>query len=211
MARTVSDDPRLVRPGFADSPLTCAFRLERVTGIEPALSAWELACHALPTTVFAAHRLFALSVSARYRPSQTVPSGTQRARPVGGDLSLVSYRHAVGYRRSPGNMAFRRLTPSAGVVCRCGQRWWSASGLTAQETLARLLRKRGLGTTSLLVVKGGARPRSRPQLRRPYERDQTVVAALLFPGRSHRANTPAAVVQPPGPGGLPATGSAEVP
>jgi hypothetical protein len=42
MARTVSDDPRLVRPGLAVRALTCAFRLERVTGIEPALSAWEL-------------------------------------------------------------------------------------------------------------------------------------------------------------------------
>ena len=38
------------------------------------LLAWELACHASQTTVFAAQRLFALSVSARYRPSQTVPS-----------------------------------------------------------------------------------------------------------------------------------------
>jgi len=37
---------RLVRPGLAVSPLTCAFRVERVTGIEPALSAWELDCHA---------------------------------------------------------------------------------------------------------------------------------------------------------------------
>jgi hypothetical protein len=46
----------------------------------PGLSAWELACHALPTTVFAAQRIFALPVSARYRPSPTVPSGTQRAR-----------------------------------------------------------------------------------------------------------------------------------
>jgi hypothetical protein len=44
------------------------------------LSAWELACHALPTTVFAAQGLFALSVSARYRPPRTVASGTQRAR-----------------------------------------------------------------------------------------------------------------------------------
>ena len=44
------------------------------------LSAWELACHALPITVFAAQSLFALSVSARYKPPQTVVSGTQRAR-----------------------------------------------------------------------------------------------------------------------------------
>jgi hypothetical protein len=41
MARTVSDHPRLVRPGLAVRSLTCALRLERVTGIEPALSAWE--------------------------------------------------------------------------------------------------------------------------------------------------------------------------
>src|SRR5690242_9791829 len=31
----------MVRPGRTMSPLTCAFTLERVTGIEPALSAWE--------------------------------------------------------------------------------------------------------------------------------------------------------------------------
>ena len=41
------------------------------------LSAWELACHALLTTVFAAQMLFALSMTARCVPSQTVPSGTQ--------------------------------------------------------------------------------------------------------------------------------------
>ena len=101
------------------------------------LSAWELVCHALPTTVFAAQRLLALSVSTRYRPSQTVLSGTQRARPVWGDPSLVSYRHPVGYCRSPGNTAFRRPTPSTGVVCRCGQRWWSTARLTAPEAVGR--------------------------------------------------------------------------
>jgi hypothetical protein len=62
------------------------------------LSAWELDCHAFPTTAFAAQRLFALSVSARYRPSQTVPSGTQRARKhspqVGGDHLIRRLCHA---------------------------------------------------------------------------------------------------------------------
>ena len=29
------------------------------------------------------------------------------------------------------------LAPSASVVCRCGQRWWSASGLTAPESVGR--------------------------------------------------------------------------
>jgi len=41
MARTVLNDPRPVRPGFEISLLTCTFIVERVTGIEPALSAWE--------------------------------------------------------------------------------------------------------------------------------------------------------------------------
>ena len=53
MARTVSDDPRLARPDRAASPLTCAFRLERVTGIEPALSAWE--ADVLPLNYTRAH------------------------------------------------------------------------------------------------------------------------------------------------------------
>ncbi len=53
-----------------------------MTGIEPALSAWELACHASLTRVFAAQRVFTWSVSARYRPSQTALPGTQRARPA---------------------------------------------------------------------------------------------------------------------------------
>jgi hypothetical protein len=39
MARTVSDGLRLIRPGLAAMLLTCRFRLERVTGIEPAVSA----------------------------------------------------------------------------------------------------------------------------------------------------------------------------
>ena len=43
MARTVSDDPRLGRAGLEVSPLTCGYTIERVTGIEPALSAWESA------------------------------------------------------------------------------------------------------------------------------------------------------------------------
>jgi hypothetical protein len=44
------------------------------------LSAWELACHARLTTVFAGERLSALPVDDRHRPSQTMATGTQRAR-----------------------------------------------------------------------------------------------------------------------------------
>jgi hypothetical protein len=53
MARTVSDDPQLVRPGLAESPLTCGYTVERVTGIEPALSAWE--ADVLPLNYTRAH------------------------------------------------------------------------------------------------------------------------------------------------------------
>jgi hypothetical protein len=69
-----------------------------------ALSAWELACRALPTTVFTAQRLLTLSVSARHRPSRTVLSGTQRARQhssqVGDDhlIRCHPYRHPDPYR-----------------------------------------------------------------------------------------------------------------
>lgn len=55
------------------------------------LSAWELAYHVLPTTVFAAQSLYALSLSARYRPSQTVRSGMQRARSVWSDPPPVRH------------------------------------------------------------------------------------------------------------------------
>ena len=41
MARAVPDDPQPVRTGLAESPLTCGYTVERMTGIEPALSAWE--------------------------------------------------------------------------------------------------------------------------------------------------------------------------
>ena len=75
------------------TPMTRRFVVERVTRIEPGLSAWELACHILPTIVNAAQRLFSLSVGARYRPSQTAQSGTQGARlltlpPTGGRAGL---------------------------------------------------------------------------------------------------------------------------
>ena len=41
MARTVLDDPRQARPRLRNNHLTCGYTVERVTGIEPALSAWE--------------------------------------------------------------------------------------------------------------------------------------------------------------------------
>jgi hypothetical protein len=63
--------------------------IENLCNTDVALSAWELACHALPTTVFAAQRLFTLPVSARHRPTQTMLSGTQRSPQVRGGHSRV--------------------------------------------------------------------------------------------------------------------------
>jgi hypothetical protein len=72
MARTVSDDLRLVRPGLTVSPLTCAYSVERVTGIEPALSAWE-AVPSGPVTYPDLRR--EVSASDRERPLVTAANG----------------------------------------------------------------------------------------------------------------------------------------
>jgi hypothetical protein len=53
MARTVHDDPRLVRSGLAEGSLTCGYAVERVTRIELALSAWE--ADVLPLNYTRAH------------------------------------------------------------------------------------------------------------------------------------------------------------
>jgi hypothetical protein len=90
------------------------------------LSAWELACHALPTTVFAVQRLFALSVSVRYRPSQTVLPGTQRARPVWSIATLLSglgqYGVDVGGGRDRSSVGYsiaRKSVSRAPASARC--------------------------------------------------------------------------------------------
>lgn len=68
-----------------------------------------LACHAALTTTFAAQRLFALSVSARYRPSQTVPSSTQRARSsVVGRTALPSQNQGRSERQGADSNGERR-------------------------------------------------------------------------------------------------------
>jgi hypothetical protein len=72
MARTVSDDPRRVRSGLAVRRLTCAFRLEPVTGIEPALSAWE---SVLSGPVTWPDLRYGVSASGRERPLVTGVNG----------------------------------------------------------------------------------------------------------------------------------------
>ena len=53
MARTVLDDTRRARPKLRNDPLNWDFSVERVTGIEPALSAWE--ADVLPLNYTRAH------------------------------------------------------------------------------------------------------------------------------------------------------------
>jgi hypothetical protein len=53
----------------------------RRMSVEPALSAWELDCHASLTTAPQVKRQLRLSVGIRKVPLLTLPSGTQRARP----------------------------------------------------------------------------------------------------------------------------------
>jgi len=55
------------------------------------------------------------------------------------DPSLVRYGHGVGYCRSPAHYCVAGRGRSAQVVCRCGQRWWSESRLTAAEVAGALL------------------------------------------------------------------------
>ena len=62
------------------SALAACFRSERVTGIEPALSAWELDCHASLTSTLQVRHHLRLSVGNRQVPFLTLSSGTQRAR-----------------------------------------------------------------------------------------------------------------------------------
>ena len=71
-------------PGVRDwrEPLTWGFLVERVTGIEPALSAWEV-CGAValpPADSVTCGDLGGLSLSDRDCPRVLLPSGTQRAR-----------------------------------------------------------------------------------------------------------------------------------
>jgi hypothetical protein len=51
-----------------------------VTGIEPALSAWELDCHASLTIAQQVTQHLRLSVGTPQVPLMTLPTGTQRAR-----------------------------------------------------------------------------------------------------------------------------------
>ena len=82
MARTVHDDPRLVRSGLAEGSLTCGYAVERVTRIELALSAWELygAASPPPADWLTCGCADVLSVSDPDCPRWLLRSGTQRAR-----------------------------------------------------------------------------------------------------------------------------------
>ena len=92
MARTVSDGPRLVRPDLTVRRLTCALSMKRVTGIEPALSAWELygAARLQPGDSATCGDIGGLTVSDRDYLQALLLSGTQRARrPLGPELAAL--------------------------------------------------------------------------------------------------------------------------
>jgi hypothetical protein len=89
MARTVHDDPRLVRSGLAEGSLTCGYAVERVTRIEPALSAWE----SVPSRALTCPELRSrLSASDREIPVFTGVNGTLMARRSWPEPSRWSYR-----------------------------------------------------------------------------------------------------------------------
>ena len=100
--------------------------LDRQVRLDVGLSAWELACHTLPTTVFAAQRLFALPVSARQVPVFTPRSGTQLARCFSSSYSSSSPAPVVSI---PGSR-LRRQWPLVDLPARISSRSdaWSASG-----------------------------------------------------------------------------------
>ncbi len=80
------------------SPLTCAFRLERVTGIEPALSAWEADVLPLNYTRAHPHRRAGavLIVTAPRLLGLDVRVDRVRDRPVSAlDLMLVDHRGPI--------------------------------------------------------------------------------------------------------------------
>jgi len=77
MARKTDYDSPAARPGRKSVTLTWAFALERVTGIEPALSAWE----AVPSgPVMGPDLRSGLSASDRERPLVTGANGPLMAR-----------------------------------------------------------------------------------------------------------------------------------
>lgn len=80
------------------------------------------------------------------RSFQAARSGTPRARLLGSDPPLVSYRHGVGYRRSPGNLA-PRVTRSIGE---CRMSLWSTMVVSPQGLLdGRLAPERSLAVEHL--------------------------------------------------------------
>ena len=84
MAQRIAKCPASGRVSLDGLALSCGFSVERVTervtGIEPALSAWEMACHAALTGMLQVSRHTRLSVSDRWIPFLTLLSGAQRAR-----------------------------------------------------------------------------------------------------------------------------------
>jgi hypothetical protein len=136
----------------------------------PALSAWELACHASPTTVFAAERLFVLSVSVRYRP----PSD----RAIGhapGTLAVVSSsrRQSDTHIASPVPACTRLITvhwsPPASVQDRMGL----SLSLSLRPDARSVLYQAGIAALGVCAVLAKANsPEIRERERNELEQEQ---------------------------------------
>ena len=90
IAREVSNDPEPSRPRLGTVVLTWAFCLERVTGIEPALSAWESVPSGPVTWPDLRGRV---SASDRERPLFSGVNGPLMARRSSSDLRLEGLRN----------------------------------------------------------------------------------------------------------------------
>jgi hypothetical protein len=118
--------------------MTWRFTLERVTGIEPALSAWELACQASATSAPQVSGHPRLSASSRRVPALTPLSGTQRARSSGCAISLedrASFTWQVLYDVLVEKYEWKQ-------VRLYGNSWWTGTEVSARKAEEKAIQQR---------------------------------------------------------------------
>jgi hypothetical protein len=90
--RSETDRHTTAAARFADRFLTCTLSVERVTGIEPALAAWELACQPLAATVIAGQPLLLVV--------RECPPDTAFDPPIGHGAGTLASPYHLGANRS---------------------------------------------------------------------------------------------------------------
>ena len=103
--------------------------MERMTGIEPALSAWELACHAPSTSTIGSNPTKPVHASNPQIPLLRVPSGTHRARRLPDRRALILCLQSTftlsvivaGLGMNPSPVRLNRPSSGLVVVRRGGQ------------------------------------------------------------------------------------------